>query len=455
MSTPEKEDITTQATDSTEEQKTAPRSRLRVILGWIFSLLIWGTIGITGGTAIGTVVGWLLHDTSRAIFNPGIFNAWWRVGEAMRLAYTRYYEPDAVTPERLAEGALEGLTHPVDRYSRYLSPKQYEEFNQRTSQIYTGIGATLRMFDGRVTILRVVPGGGAAECGLDAGDVILEADGKPLRSLERHVIEERISGREGTKARLRVWRKGADAPTDFLVPRRSVDINSVSGVRILDDGSTGFLRIENFEGRTAAEVARAVRELIAAGAKGLIIDLRGNPGGLVSTAVATVGIFCPTGTLIVSSHGRGPKAERKYITQGEPLAPKLPLAILVDRYTASASEIVAGAFQDLNRAIIIGDRTFGKGVVQTVFPLDGNDALQLTTSRYVLPSGRSIQGKGVRPDIHQPAAETRSSLLEFSESMRLAGRAPELSERFALPPASLADPQIETARETLLLLRSR
>ncbi|MDR3228664.1 MAG: S41 family peptidase [Puniceicoccales bacterium] len=421
----------------------------------IFRATKWVIFGAVCGLA-GVAAAELTRPDSRELLRPGFLKAWWHVGKAMRLVSARYYEADDASPEKISSDALAGIARRLDKYSRYLPPSEYEAFTRRTNQTYTGIGALLRMLDGRPTILRVFAGGGAEECGLKAGDVILEAGGQPLKSVTREEIEERIGGKEGTRARLLVLRPGAATPTEFLVPRRSVGLPSVSAKKLLDDGETAYLRIDNFESRTVAETETALRELARAGAKAVILDLRNNPGGLVSAAVGTVGLFCPKGTVVVTARGRHDNESREYATTAEPVT-ALPLAVLVNRDSASASEIVSGALQDLRRGVIVGVRTFGKGVVQSIVPLGKNaegreDAFQLTTARYVLPSGRSIQDLGVRPDVWQPASAEEIALTDLADALQETGRDGELTRRFGLAPPT--DPQLETARETLRLLRT-
>ncbi|MDR1818228.1 MAG: S41 family peptidase [Puniceicoccales bacterium] len=388
---------------------------------------------------------------ARLWLSPDFWREWLRVGEVMRRAAAHYYEPADAVPARLAQGALTGAAARLDKYSAYLPPERLEEMNDRSEQTYTGLGFGWETLDHAPVVVRVFKGGGAAEAGLRPGDALLSVDGVALDAFDREGIQRAMRGEAGTSALLRVRRDGEPAPLELRVKRRRVRTQTVTDARVLA-GGTGYLRVTNFENHTAEEVGEALDAFAKEGAGAVVLDLRGNPGGVISTAVRVVGLFCPKGTVVTTSRGRHSENERRYATDGDPRAPELPLAVLVDGESASAAELVSGALQDLRRAVVVGERTYGKGVVQTIFPLSGKDALRLTTARYFLPGGRCVQGTGVTPDIAQPLDARSRGLLALARAWREAGRADAAFARcygVAPPP----DPQLAAALDVLALLR--
>jgi len=251
--------------------------------------------------------------------------------------------------------------------------------------------------------------------------------------------------------RVTFQRAAGGEPLTARVVRRQARSPTVDTRRLLADG-TGVVRVSSFEGHTAEEVAEAVRDLAGRGARRLVLDLRGNPGGLVRAAVATVSVFCAEGKLVATSRGRAAADDQRYVTRGAPTAPDMPLAVLVDGSSASAAELVAGALQDMGRALVVGERTFGKGVIQTIFPLGDGSALNLTTASYFLPGGRCAHIEGVRPDVAATATADARALALLASAWRDAGRdAASFQQRFGAPPPE--DAQLQAAAEALRLVR--
>lgn len=392
----------------------------------------------------------IVEPSSRAWLNPKFLSAWLRVGEAMRLANTYYVDAAVVTHEKLAAKALAAVPSGLDPHSSYLPPAHYEQFQQQTEQVYVGIGIGWQLLEGVPVVLSVFPGSAAAEAGILAGDRIVGIDGVPPgNDASIGAVNERIMGVEGTRVALEILREGQAAPFTCKVARRKTHKLSLSGKRMLN-ADTAYIRVDLFESRTAEELAAALAEFAGAGAKHLVLDLRDNPGGLVNAAVDTVGLFCPKGTLVATTESRDREAVMSYTTRTAPVAPALPLAVLVNRESASASEIVSGALQDLRRAIVVGDRTYGKGSVQTVYPLRSGDGLRITTARYLLPNGRSIQGGGVQPDVYQPLDPQARALLVLARPWRELGREHEFARQYAQPPPQ--DVQLATAVDVLRTL---
>ncbi|MDR2981443.1 MAG: S41 family peptidase [Puniceicoccales bacterium] len=375
----------------------------------------------------------VMEPATRSWFNSDFWSEWLRVGEAMRLTSTYYIEPATVGYEKLGGNAIEGMMDQLDQYSEYLPPAAFNEFQQQTDQVYVGIGVTLESLEGFPTIVRVFPGGGAAEASVEPGDRIVEAGGKSTEGESVDAVVRRLRGEAGTKVSLGIQRPGITPNRTVEIERRKVIMPTVFVKRMLGDG-IGYIKITQFESRTVSEITSALDELAKQGMKKLVIDLRNNPGGLVSAAVETVGLFCPKGTVVTTAQGRVSAESLEYKTRVEPLNQDIPIVVIVNRDSASASEIVSGALQDLKRAVVVGDRTFGKGVVQSVFTMDSTHGLKITSARYLLPSGRSIQDHGVQPDIYQPVDKRDRSLLGIAEIWRELKREDEFEKRFHQPP---------------------
>ncbi len=390
----------------------------------------------------------ILDPAARAWFHPAFLSEWLRIGQAMRLTATHYYEPENVSYDQLGLHALDGMVEKLDRYSEFLPPSAFDYFQQQTAQTYVGIGVAFEKLDGIPTITRVYPQSGAAEAGILPGDQILAVEKKPLAEESLETIFQQLRGAAGTTVNLELHTPNDAASRLVSVERRKINTDTVSARPLTADG-IAHVRINEFESRTAEELRATLAQLRNRGMQKLILDLRGNPGGLVVAAVDTIGLFCPANTLVTSSQSRTPSENHAYRTSGNPDFPALPIVILVNRQSASAAEIVSGALQDLQRAVIIGDRTFGKGVVQSIYKLDSDHALKITTARYMLPSGRSIQDSGVQPDIFQPMDQRVRTLRAIADTWAEIGRAEEFASRFGPPPA---DTQIEAALDFLRAL---
>jgi len=315
--------------------------------------------------------------------------------EALSIIHSRYVEERS--SEDLVYDAIGGLTQGLDDYSIFMNPDQYREMREETSGQYFGIGVSLDVRDGSLFVVRVMEGAPAQAAGLEPGDEIVAVDGKLVAELGDGVALARIKGQRGSSVLLEIRRKGLPGALEFSVVRDQVRTNSVSSARL--EGNIAWLRIERFQRRTVDEVRRELGQLFAdqASVRGLVVDLRNNPGGYLSQAVEVADLWLPEG-VIVSTVDRRPTAQRD-IARRPGTDTRTELVVLIDGQTASAAEIVAGALKDRGRALVIGSSSYGKGSVQQFFDLSDGSALKLTTARYFTPSGVSIQGAGVRPDI--------------------------------------------------------
>jgi carboxyl-terminal processing protease len=280
--------------------------------------------------------------------------------------------------------------------------------------------------DGKITILNLLEGYSAQKQGLQPGDRILAVDGNPISAVHTENVRGMTRGPVGTEVRLLIERDGELQPLEFVLIREEIQLKNITYAEFIGDG-VAYIRLERFSKNTADEFSAALNSLLSKGEmKGLILDLRDNPGGLLNMAVSVVEKFVPKGSLVVSMKGKKPESEQKYFAAEEPLIPDIPLVVLVDGNSASASEIVAGAIQDLDRGIILGTRSFGKGLVQTIAPLVYNTQLKITTAKYYTPSGRCIQLvdysakhkdslSGVTPDSLRKAFKTSKGRSEFEK----------------------------------------
>ena len=323
---------------------------------------------------------------------------------------SNYVEP--VSDRKLVTEAISGMLSGLDPHSAYLDADAFRELQVGTQGEFGGLGIEVGTEDGFVKVVSPIEDTPAARAGIKAGDLIIKIDTTPTKGLTLSEAVKMMRGKPKTKIVLTISRKGESAPIVVPIVRDIIQVKSVKS-KMLDDG-IGYVRITQFQEHTVENLAAALRKLDAEGMqKGIVLDLRNDPGGLLHGAVGVSAAFLPPRALVVSTDGRTEDAKRKYLASPEdylrgtredvlatlpPSAKKLPMVVLVNAGSASASEIVAGALQDHGRAVVLGTQTFGKGSVQSILPLDSNTAIKLTTARYYTPKGRSIQARGIEPD---------------------------------------------------------
>jgi len=308
--------------------------------------------------------------------------------EVLHAVQTSYVDP--VQPQSLVTGGMRGMVKGLDPWSQYLDEREYANLQSTLAGSFDGIGAVVDEHEGYPVVIAPIEGSPAWEAGLRPGDVILRIDGHGTFGLGMPEVSARLHGAPGTRAVLTLAREGETEERDVTIERRRVETKGVPVAFIAAPG-VGYLRLANFSERSGAEVHAALDSLRGAGARSLVLDLRGNPGGLVDQAVEIAQRFVPEGSLLVSTKGRSPGVEHRFVATKNQPELSWPMAVLIDGGSASASEIVAGALQDLDRAIVVGSASFGKGSVQNIYPLRGRaGALKLTTALYYTPSGRSI-----------------------------------------------------------------
>jgi carboxyl-terminal processing protease len=300
--------------------------------------------------------------------------------------------------KELVEGAITGMLKTLDPHSSYLNPDAYKELQVETKGSFGGIGIEITIRDGFLTVVSPLEGTPADDLGIEAGDKILRVDGEATKEMTLMDAVKKMRGPKGTKVVLTIMREGFTKPKDFVITRATVAIKSVRA-KTLEPGY-GYLRLSQFQSTTARDLRQALTKLEKENQpmKGLILDMRNNPGGLLDQAVKVSDEFLDEG-LIVYTGGRLKSQDMRFEAHTNTKHHHYPIVVLVNEGSASAAEIVAGALQDHKRAVVVGVETFGKGSVQTVMPLRNGAALRLTTSLYYTPSGRSIQAKGIEPDI--------------------------------------------------------
>jgi carboxyl-terminal processing protease len=337
--------------------------------------------------------------------------------EALNEIQKKYVEEK--DPKELIYGAIRGMMSTLDPHSTFLTPEELKELEIETTGKFSGIGIEITLKDGVLTVVSPIEGSPADRAGLAPGDKILQIDEKSTKNMTLNEAVRMIRGPKGTKVQLLILHEGAKEPQKYVIVRDVIPIRSVKS-KMLEEGY-GYIRISSFQEKTTEDFLAALTKLESSskdGLKGLVLDLRNDPGGLLNEAVKIADVFLESG-VIVSIQGRTKEQSQKFTAQPNKVPRRYPLVVLVNEGSASASEIVAGALQDQKRAIILGMPTFGKGSVQTIIPLEDNSGIKLTTARYFTPSGRSIQAKGITPDIIIKGKPLRKGGVEEKEPRAL------------------------------------
>jgi len=326
------------------------------------------------------------------------------------LGIVEEYDVDKVTIEELIDKALKGMMENLDAHSNYLTEKDYKRLQVQTNGEFGGLGITVGMKDGALTVISPIDGTPADKAGLKAGDIILKINDKSTLGM---TIDEAVSlmrGKVGTPIDLTIVREGESKPLSIHIVRGIIKIESVHTKTVGKD--ILYIRVSSFDKKVVNDVKKAIKKKKAT-TKGIILDLRNNPGGLLDQAVGLVDLFVDKG-VIVSQKGRREVETKEYSAHISNTITDVPVVVLINGGSASASEIVSGALQDHKRAVLVGEKTFGKGSVQVVLPITKTEAIKLTIARYYLPSGRTIQALGVTPDIEVLPGELKTFKNEFA-----------------------------------------
>ncbi|RME49975.1 MAG: S41 family peptidase [Caldilineae bacterium] len=341
---------------------------------------------------------------------PG-FNVFW---EAWNIVESEFYSDIPDQRERVY-GAIRGMVSTYgDEHTAFIDPTRASVLQEDASGAFEGIGAAVRLDElGRLVIAEPFPGRPAAEAGLLRGDVVLEVDGQPLRGLSLYESVALIRGPAGSTVVLTILREGEPEPFKVEVVRARIEIEVVQAEML--EGNVGYVSLSEFSSGASEKLARAIRDLQKQGATSLILDLRNNPGGFLSESVAVASLFLEGG-VVVREEGKDPSYKQVYEARGAHVATDIPMVVLINRGSASASEIVAGALKDHGRATIIGEQSFGKGTVQLPHTLSDGSQLRVTIAQWFTPNGNLIQGEGIIPDV----------VVEMTQEDALEGRDPQL-----------------------------
>ncbi len=314
--------------------------------------------------------------------------------EALSLVRKNYVED--VKPRDLVYGAVKGMLASLDPHSAFMTPEQYKEMQVDTRGEFGGLGIQIGIKDGMLTVIAPIEDTPAYKAGIKAGDKIIKINKEFTKDMSLHDAVSKMRGAPSTSVKITIIREGWKETKDFVIVREIIKVKSVRS-KLLEDG-VGYIKINQFQEQTASDLSDNVETLMKENISSIVLDLRNNPGGLLNSAVDVSSQFLPQGKLVVFIRDKkGEKVE--YKSKNNSAISIVPMVVLVNQGSASASEIVAGALKDWNRAVIIGTQTFGKGSVQSVIPLSDNSALRLTTARYYTPKGVSIQTTGITPDI--------------------------------------------------------
>ncbi len=328
-----------------------------------------------------------------------------KFADVINLLEKDYVEP--INADKLIQGAIKGMIASLDPHSSYMTAENFKDLQIETNGSFSGIGIEITIKNGGLVIVSPIEGTPAYQQGLKAGDRIIKINGTYTKDMDMMAAVKLLRGKRGSKVTISIYRRGWPKLRKFTITRDIIPLHSVKS-RILEPGYA-YLRITSFQAKTTKDTLSALKRLTKQGPlKGLVLDLRNNPGGLLEQAIGIADIFMNKG-IIVSTKGRLTDQNMVYRAHRGPLSYDFPIIVLINGGSASASEIVAGALQDSKRALILGVQSFGKGSVQTVFPLNNGAGLRLTTARYYTPSGRSIQARGVTPDIIVPLLQDHAN----------------------------------------------
>lgn len=388
-------------------------SKKRIVIDIILiSLLMAGILLFNGGR------GQVKAGSSDIYKNIEVFT------EVLRQIEKNYVEPQ--DSQKMIYGAIKGMVQSLDPHSSFMTREEHQDLLIETKGSFSGVGIEISVRDNVLTVVSPIEGTPAHAAGIQAGDKIVKIDDKPASDMTLSDAVKHIRGKKGTKVKLTIIREAVDKPLEFMITRDVIPLKSVRHYLLTPD--IGYVRISTFQSKTSKDLNAAMEKLeTGRNLKGLILDLRNNPGGLLSQAIEVSDIFLDSG-IIVSTKGRNPSQNMEVSAHKNKVERNYPIIVMVNGGSASASEIVAGALQDNKRALTLGTRTFGKGSVQTILPLSDGSGLRLTTAKYYTPSGRSIQLSGIKPDIEvkfiSPTEEEEKDSPRFMREKDLKGAMP-------------------------------
>lgn len=359
-----------------------------------------------------------------------------------------YVDGEGLTYKELVNGALKGMLNTLDPHSEFMEPRKYDDLKKDTEGEYGGLGIIVNVQNGKVTIVSPMEDSPGFEAGLKIGDQLVEVEGQSVGGNLENTVQL-LRGKANTEVTIKILRSSTDEYKEFTVERRVIKVSTVTDINgrtdypVSEDG-IGYVRLLQFGDHTADDLEKALKKLEKNDMSSLVLDLRDNPGGLLDQAVFVAEKFLPKGQMIVSTEGRGNVRKEEYRARGRGRIRDLPMVVLVNGGSASAAEIVSGCLQDLNRAVVIGEQTFGKGSVQSILPLGNGSALRLTTAKYYTPSHKVIHENGIKPDIKVLMNEEEMRALRMRQSP---GGLDTLDKSERERMESFGDPQLERARD--------
>ncbi|MEW6306988.1 MAG: S41 family peptidase [Verrucomicrobiota bacterium] len=326
------------------------------------------------------------------------------LARVMEIIRQDYVDGDKVSYQELIYGALRGMVATLDPHSEFMEPRKYDDLRKDTEGVFGGVGIVISVKDNYVTVVAPMEDTPGFKAGIMSGDRIIEINGKSTEKLTVNDAVKRLRGAPGSEVTLTILRPTTGLRKEVKITRAVIKVDTVKDINgkrefPLMENNIGYIRLTQFGEQTASDLEKAIDKSEEQGMNGVVLDLRGNPGGLLDQAVKVAEKFLPRGQLVVSTEGRAESQKSSYTATGRDSRTKLPMVVLVNGGSASASEIVAGCLQDVKRAIVIGEQTFGKGSVQSILPLQDGSALRLTTAKYYTPSHKQIHEKGITPDI--------------------------------------------------------
>ena len=360
--------------------------KVLTVVAVIFSIICWLPVGALSEDVSDSVA----SDTS-------LYRELKLFGDVVTVIQSSYVRE--VEPQELIYGAINGMLTGLDSYSQFMPPDTYKEMQVETKGEFGGIGIVIGIRNGLLIIISPIEDTPGYRAGIKAGDIIAEINGKSTKKLTLMEAVKKLRGPKGTKVSIGIARKGEKKLLNFDIVREVIKINSVKNARVLDN-NIGYVRIVQFNQNVFPELKKEISSLLEKKIDGLIVDVRSNPGGLLIACVKITDLFLPKGKLIVSTKGKREGQNAEFLARNEALYPMdMPLVVLINGGSASASEIFAGAMQDWHRGVILGTKSFGKGSVQTVLPLSDGSGIRLTTAKYYTPSGRCVDEVGLIPDV--------------------------------------------------------
>ena len=369
------------------------------------------------------------------------------VRDVMKIVSESYVDEAAAAPDKLTHLALHGMVESLDPHSEFLESEDNKEFKEDLDGEFGGIGIEVETRHDRVVVIAPIAGSPGEKAGILRGDEIRSIDGHPVeRGSGMDAVVDRLRGRAGTPVSLTVYRPSSARLLDFHLRREIVKIESVRGARVIE-GGIGYVQVTEFSEHTGEQFDDAVNRLLKQGIDSLIIDLRNNPGGLIDAAVEVAEPFFAKNELVVYTQGRKPSDREEYRAEGDGEPLRIPLAVLVNGGSASAAEIVTGALKDTGRAVVVGERTFGKGSVQTNIDLKNGEGLRLTIAHYFTPSGVTIHEKGVSPDVEVVMTAAEDEKLRQQTSRPDLEDPADVQDRFGFLP--IEDRQLDAAVDVL------